>query len=1204
MTERWTRTKEVFTLALEYEPAARHAFLLQICGSDDALRTEVESLLKSHERADGILNTAAAVAWLPLHDVNMIGRLVGDYRVIREAGRGGSSIIYLAERADQQFDKRVAIKMLRFAGESAEILRRFRNERQMLAKLDHPNIVTLLDGGTTEEGIPFLVMDFVEGVPIDHYCDAHLLRISDRLEIFRTVCNSVEYAHRNGVIHRDLKPSNILVTKEGIPQLLDFGIAKLHHPGSFALTTMVTLVGMRAMTPEYASPEQVRGQPVTVATDIYSLGVLLYVLLCGHHPYRTKAGSLLDVERIVCEEEPVRPSIAAMRNEDLQPRECDEPPQLTARSVAAARAQAPAALSRELRGDLDAIAMKALNKEPHRRYLSAGEFSDDISRYLSERPVTARRSRVAYRLGKFIARHRESLAVALVILAAAGAVVAWQLQRSRTVAADRAIANVPPLAVRPSVAVLGFWNLSHRDDTAWLATAFSEMLTTELAAGGRLRLLPGDTIARARIELELPDVANLSADNLKNVRRNLGSDFVISGSYLDLGAAARGQIRLDLHLQDAASGETLTSVSEQGSEQQLFDIVSRAGARLRERLGVSEVPAAESPALQKSMASSTEAAKLYSEGLAKLRGFDALAARDLLSRAAVAEPTFSLTHAALAKAWLALGYNGNARQEAAKAMDTAGKLSRENHLLVEGQYYEASEDWGQSIEAYRTLFNFFPDNPEHGLALANAQIKAGQARDAMATLQKLHRLSRDADLDPRIDLALAYAASLASDNALQASTADSAARKARLTGARLLVADARSMQCRALANVGDVAGSARTCGEAREIYQAAGDWAGAARVLHAMAEVPLDQGDLDHAQSLYEEALAITRRIGDQRGIARELGNLGDVFQEQGQFAKAEQFQRDSLRVSLEVGARANVAGRQGALAEILREQGRLREALALNKESISLAREVGNAELEAIDLSDLGDLSADLGDLGEATRQYNQALKIFHDIGEKGYQTATQVALGRIRVEQGDTAAARAIYEQAIATQKQLGVKGDLAETQLAMGELLCELNEASDAARLIRAAIQEFQIEKKASDETRGQGILARALLLQGKIAAARAAIDAGAPLIDRGRLIDRLEWRLDDARVRSAEGNMSRAERAAQQALAEAQDNGIVGLQLEADLTLAEIRVAGPDPARARVALVRLQETARAKGFGLIARKAAALAVRPIAASASGA
>src|SRR5208283_2865233 len=230
MTERWARTKEVFTLALEYEPAARRAFLLEISGVDDALRTEVESLLRSHDRADSFLETAAAAPWHPLLDVNMIGRLVGDYRVLREAGRGGSSIVYLAERADQQFHKRVAIKMLRFVGESAEILQRFRNERQTLAELDHPNIVTLLDGGTTDEDLPYLVMDFVEGVPIDHYCDAHLLRISDRLQIFRTVCDSVEYAHGNGVIHRDLKPSNILVTEDGVPQLLDFGIAKLHDP--------------------------------------------------------------------------------------------------------------------------------------------------------------------------------------------------------------------------------------------------------------------------------------------------------------------------------------------------------------------------------------------------------------------------------------------------------------------------------------------------------------------------------------------------------------------------------------------------------------------------------------------------------------------------------------------------------------------------------------------------------------------------------------------------------------------------------------------------------------------------------------------------------------------------------------------------------------------------------------------------------------
>jgi serine/threonine protein kinase/tetratricopeptide (TPR) repeat protein len=1164
---------------LELAPAERAEFLRANCGDDAALRAEVESLLESHDRADSFLESGIGGLWHPALASDMTGQRVGDYRIVCEAGRGGTSIVYLAERADQQFDKRVAIKMLRSRDETAEILQRFRMERQTLAKLDHRNIVTLLDAGTTDDGMPYLVMDYVEGMPIDRYCEQRALSISERLNIFRVVCDTVEYAHRNGVIHRDLKPSNILVTDDGVPRLLDFGIAKLRDPKQFALSTLVTVSGVRAMTPEYASPEQVRGYPSTAATDIYSLGVLLYVLLCAHHPYGTTGRSLLDWERAVCEQEPLRPSIAAARG--------------------AAR---PDRIGRILRGDLDAITMKALCKEPERRYRSAREFSDDIGRYLTGMSVIARRTGITYRSMKFVARHRESLMVASIAVAAAGILSIWEVRRVRAMHADR-VSVEALVSSRPSVAVLGFKNLSGREDTAWLATALSEMLTTELAASGTLRLLPGESVARARIELALPDVSVMTPETLKAVRQRLGSDFVVLGTYLDLGAASAGHIRFNVRLQDTARGDTLTSISVEGAEQQLIDLVSRSGARLRERLGLPMMLPAEFSSVRGALPSNTEAARLYSQGLAMLRSFDPLAARDLLSQAATQDPAYPMTHAALSQAWLALGYDSKGREEAKKALDTAGQVDREHHLLVEGGYYEAARDWPKAIEAYRTLFDFFPDNPDYGLALAHAQTLAGQGKDVMATLQKLRQLPREADLDPRVDLATVNAASLVSDNALEADAAVSAARKGRLTGAKLLIAAALVQQCRALANIGDVARSAPACEEARAIYQAAGDWAGTARVLHAMAEVPLNRGDLETARTLYEQALAIARRVGDQRGIARELGNLGVVFAARGQFAQAQIYHQDSLAVYRDIGYQVGVGGEEGNLGEILRAQGRLREAMVQYQDSLAHAHEFGNAELEALDRFDIGEVFADQGDLAESVRAYDRALKIFRDIGEKGYQGLTLAAIGRVRAQQDDFAAARALYEQALALQAPLGVRGDLAETQLAMAELLCETNEAAAAALLLRTALQEFQAEKKGSDQIRAQAILARALLLQNRVAAARAAIDAVAPLIDRASIIDRLEWRLEDARVRGASNDTVGTERVAKQALAEAKIHGLIGMQFEASLLLGEIQMAGPDPAAALAELAQLQKKARSKGYELIERKAAKLVAPLDAAAATG-
>jgi serine/threonine protein kinase/tetratricopeptide (TPR) repeat protein len=1196
MAAGWERTKELFSLALELEPAARSAYLCEACGGDEALHAEVESLLRSHERADSFLEGSGPALLDAAPARELIGRRVGDYRIVSEAGRGGTSIVYLAERADQHYEKRVAIKMLRSGEDSAEILQRFRMERQTLAKLDHPNIVTLLDGGSTEEGLPYLVMEFVEGVPVDRYCDD--LSLADRLKIFRTVCDTVEYAHRNGVIHRDLKPSNIVVTGDGVPRLLDFGIAKLRDPKRFSLSTLATLSGMHAMTPEYASPEQLRGQPVTAATDIYSLGVLLYVLLCGHHPYRTAGHSLLELERMVCEATPVPPSVAATRPEEI-PSPSGESPPLQPEGVAGLRGEQSAGLRRALRGDLDAIALKALSKEPERRYLSAGAFSDDVGRYLGGKSVTARRTTLLYRTTKFVARHRESVIVMLIAIVALGLTAAWEVQRSRLARLAPAAAGTH-LSTRPTVAVLGFKNLSGRDDTAWLGTALAEMLTTELAAGGQVRLIPGETIARVRIELSLPDVATLSPETLKVVQRDLGSDYVVSGAFLDLGAPSARRIRLDLHLQNAANGETLGSLSEEGVD--LFALVSRTGERLRSVLGLSAMLPGDVTRAQEAMPSNTEAARLYAEGLAKLRAFDALAARDLLSRSVIADPAFPLAHAALAKAWIALGYDANAREEAKAALDRATNLSREDQLLVEGGYYEAAKDWEKSLDAYRTLFNFFPDNPDYGLALVNAETAAGRGKEALAALQKLRRLPREAELDPRVDLAEANAASVLSDNALQAQAGDTAARKGVVTGARLLVAAARVAQCRALANMGDAAASNRACEEARSIYAATGDGAGTARMLHAMAELPLDQGDLDRAQSLFEEALAITRRIGDRRGMARELGNLGNVFEERGQFDKAEPFHRESLIAFREIGNRNGMASEEGSLGEVFRAQGRLPEARAQYQKSMTLARQIGNTELEGIDLQDMGDLYVDQGDLGAAARQYDQALNIYRRLGEKNYEAEVLVALGRVGAERGDAHATRALYQQALASETQLGMKGDLAQTQLALAELTCEANQGPEAARLARIALQEFQLEHREGDQMRGQAILARALQQQGELGAARAAIEAARTLVGRGSLDDSLTLRLADARVRIAEGKAADAERSARQLLTEATAHGMVRQRLEASLTVAEAQIKGPDAASAQPRLAELEAEARARGFERIALKAAALAARPAPVSSS--
>jgi len=416
--ERWQRVKQLFDEALGLEPAKRSSFLDLACDGDAQLRLEIDSLLDSHNRAGtNFLNAPAefdsvTLPSLPTHR----GRRIGVYEILEQIGFGGMGEVYRAVRADGQYKKEVAVKLVRGGYDTASVLERFRNERQILASLDHPNIARLLDGGTTTDGVPYLVMELIEGNPIDQYCDEHELSVTERLRLFRQVCMAVHYAHQHLVIHRDLKPSNVLVTKAREPKLLDFGIAKIVTPINEAETTLMT----RAMTPEYASPEQIRGEPITTASDVYSLGVVLYRLLTGRSPYHGDTRSPHKLAQAVCDTEPGRPSTVVGKTAVSAGE-----PQIDLRYIGGSSEGSVDKLRRRLAGDLDDITMMALRKEATRRYASAEQFAEDIRRHLEGLPVIAARGSWSYRAEKFVKRHKLGIsAAALFALAVIGGVAA------------------------------------------------------------------------------------------------------------------------------------------------------------------------------------------------------------------------------------------------------------------------------------------------------------------------------------------------------------------------------------------------------------------------------------------------------------------------------------------------------------------------------------------------------------------------------------------------------------------------------------------------------------------------------------------------------------------------------------------------------------------------------------------------------------
>jgi non-specific serine/threonine protein kinase/serine/threonine-protein kinase len=439
ISDRWQQIKTVFHAALEREPGEREAFLDQACHDDVELRREVESLLASHDEASGFIEMPAlAVAPTLLtasQPQSADSRRIGPYQIIREIGRGGMGSVYLAVRADDQFRKRVAIKLIRRGMDSDDILRRFRNERQILAALDHPNIARLLDGGTTDDGLPYFAMEYIEGQSLTDYCDTRKLNTIERLKLFRAVCAAVHYAHQNLIVHRDLKPGNILVTADGMPKLLDFGIAKLLNPEMGSQTIAPTATMIRLMTPDYASPEQVRGETITTASDVYALGVILYELLTGHHPYRIAMSTPQDIERVVCEQEPERPSQVKGKSEKEKGKSS------IGESLLPFTFYLFPSAAKRLWGDLDNIVLMAMHKEPQRRYASAERLAEDIRRHLDGLPVIARPDTFGYRAGKFIRRNKLAVtAAALILLTLLGGVIAtlWQ---ARVAHAERAKAE-------------------------------------------------------------------------------------------------------------------------------------------------------------------------------------------------------------------------------------------------------------------------------------------------------------------------------------------------------------------------------------------------------------------------------------------------------------------------------------------------------------------------------------------------------------------------------------------------------------------------------------------------------------------------------------------------------------------------------------------------------------------------------------------
>ncbi len=1072
--------------------------------------------------------------------VSMIPEKLSHYRVHEKIGAGGMGVVYRAH--DEQLDRDVALKVLPNKALTDERTRqRFRKEALALAKLNHPNIGAVYEFGS-EDGVDFLVMELVSGVTLDAKLAGGPLAEREILRLGAQVADGLDAAHAQGIVHRDLKPGNIRLTQDGRVKILDFGLAQFMHPrGDAAETVTLTLQTEIMGTVAYMAPEQIRGQRADARSDIYSTGVVLYEMATGKRPFSEASGTQLI--SAILEKLPSRPT---------------------------SQNQAISAV-------LESIIVKTLDKDPERRYQSARELRFDLERLSSGVVVVVKSPGAGPR---WLAAAGAVLLV-LLGLSVYGGRQEW-FKRAQPTNTGSAAAVAP----RKSVAVLGFRNLSGKAEGAWLSTALSEMLTTELGAGEQLRTIPGENVARMKKDLNLPEADSYGTDTLGRIRIHLGSDLVVLGSYVESGA----DLRLDFRMQDAGAGDTVVSFSESGKSAELLDLISRTGADLRQKLAVAAITPAENSGILASLPSTRDAARLYAEGLEKLRVFDAPAAKDLLLKAVAADPNQALAHAALAAAWSALGYDAKAQEEAKSAFDRSGNLPRENRLAVEARYRQMTRDWPRTVEIYQTLWNFFPDNVDYGVMLANAQIGNGQGKQALETVSEMRKLPSPQSADARIDLAEARAAQALGDFKRQEQVGARAAEKARAQGARLVMAEALHSQGWGLERQSQLDAAAAIFKEAREVYGAVGDRRNEAVIVGMQANLLYDRGDFEGALKANRAALEVFRSIGAQRNVASSLNDIGNVQYENGKLEEAKRNYEESLQIYRELSDKPGVAGALGNLANVYDSMGELRSARRKQEETLQAFREIGDRRGEASTLNNLGNVLSELGDLPGAKQSYQESIAVQEQTGHKRSRVYSLQGLGDALREQDKLTEARRTAEEAVAAAKAMSDASNTAQAQLLAGQIALEQGKLAEAEQLAREAATALENIKSPESAAVANGLLAAVLLKLGKTREATAAAERAMTQVQQGtNRTPRFFTTIVQARTQAASGKTAEASKSVQGVLEEAEKYGYLPFEFETRLALGEIEKKSGKAVAARTRLEALEKEARAKGFLRIARKA---------------
>lgn len=986
-SQRWKQIDEIFHAALEYEPPARDAFLTKACKEDESLRAEIEALIASHQKDSTFFDTPASdLAAEYLAQKDNIGAL-GHYKIVKKIGSGGMGEVYLAE--DTRLNRKVALKLLppEFTNDKGRI-RRFEKEARAVSALNHPNILTIYDIGQIGNS-SFIASEYVDGQTLRQRSRNSKMQLKEILSVCIQSAEALDAAHQAGVIHRDIKPENIMIRKDGYVKVLDFGLAKSIDRGALQNSQLntqssdATDTGILVGTVRYMSPEQARGLKVDAQTDIFSLGVVLYELITGSFPF--EGPTSIDTLASILQKDPQPLNVFGVFPDELQ-----------------------------------LIITKALEKPAEKRYQTVAEMLGDLRRLKMRTDVDEELKRSSTSES---VTHKKTSTTTKKLLLSAGllllAIIAFYFIRPNTGPGSAKKAQPFGQNPRPSIAVIGFKNLSGAKDATWISTALAEMLSTELAQGEKILVISGEEVARSKRELSLDFADSFSDETLAKVRKNLPADYIVLGAYYV--PPGQNQIRLDLNVQKTADGKIAARFTETRNELDLLGLILAAGSSLRQSLGIVPLNAQQINSARSTLSSNPDAIRSYSEGISRLRELDRRGARDFFLLAVKADPKFSLAYSALSQSWFELGYMKNARDAAKIALDLSDSLSREERLLVEGRYHQANYDSEAAIRCYQSLLTFFPDNLEYGLLLVDAQTNAGLKTDAAQTIKLLRSLPSPFNEDPRIDLAdLEVFEVYDMERALK--LAQTATEKARLRGSELLEAKALTAQGMALRDLNQKSEGMAAYQRAKEIYNSHGAKNDLLLMDYYISSALLNYGDFQSALKLNDQLLQKYQQADEER----------------------------------------NLAFTYNTRSQIQRWSGKADESLKSLQTAQQIFTKIGDQQMLGSTLSRIASFYSMTGDLKKSEQNYQAAIELLETTKTLPDLRENLRALARMKNQTSNKDQARQLYVQALEIARTLKSRKEIADGLADLAFLDNREDEMRTAIQYNDNLIKDFKKEK----------------------------------------------------------------------------------------------------------------------------------------------